>query len=216
MAEYILINSSRTAPATPLPLNLTLSARPHTDIWRKPPSTNVFNAPILYRQIPLSSFRRARVAIHADWKTLYDQGGIILVAPQPDGSEKWVKTGIEFYGNRANVSTVAADRWADWSLLPLSHSGSGNMVTIEIAREEKGDTLGPALWIYVIEGVERRPIREVSWFFEDADGGPEAWIGLYAAKPNPDTIPGHEKDELDVMFTHFVVTCVQGDTMHLE
>jgi hypothetical protein len=101
MVEYKLIKFSRKAPAAPLPLDFTLNAQPHTDVWRKPPSTDVLNALILYRRISLSSFRRARVTITADWKTVYDQGGIILVALQPDGSEKWVKTGIEFYGKRA-------------------------------------------------------------------------------------------------------------------
>jgi hypothetical protein len=77
------------------------------------------------------------------------------------------------------------------------------MVTIEIAREEKGDAMGPALWVYVVEGVERKPVREVSWFFEDADNVHEAWIGVYVAKQTPDAISGHEKDDLQSYFFTF-------------
>jgi len=41
---------------------------------------------------------------------------------------KWVKTGIEFTHGKPHVSTVACDRWADWSLLPME----GEKVTVSI------------------------------------------------------------------------------------
>ena len=31
----------------------------------------------------------------------------------------WLKTGVEFFEGRLQVSTVSANAWADWSLLPL-------------------------------------------------------------------------------------------------
>lgn len=116
------------------------------------------------------------------------------MVPQPDGAHKWVKTGIEFVNGHANVSTVAADRWADWSLLPLANKG-GNSVTVEMVREDDG-----SLWIYVIEGVERKLIREVTWVFEDAGRNDrECWVGAYAAKPSK------EGEALTVSFGHLVI-----------
>ncbi len=196
MAGYTFTNSDREPPNS-LPTEFTITAPPSTDIWRKPPSTHSFTAPILHRTLPLSSFLKARLAVSAKWETLYDQGGLILVVPQHDGTHKWVKTGIEFVHGRAKVSTVAADRWADWSLVPLANEG-GNSVTVEMAREEGG-----SLWVYVIEGVERRPIRKVTWVFEDAehDGqkGRECWVGAYAARPSK------EGEGLEVSFGHLLI-----------
>lgn len=196
MAGFTFTNSDLEAPSS-LPTEFTITAPPSTDIWRKPPSTHSFTAPILHRTFPLSSFVKARLAVSANWRTLYDQGGLILVVPQAEGTHKWVKTGIEFVHGRANVSTVAADRWADWSLLPLANEG-GHSVTVEMVREKDG-----SLWIYVIEGVERKPIREVTWVFEEAEhNGPkdrECWVGAYAAKPSK------EGEGLTVSFGHLVI-----------
>lgn len=196
MSGFTFTNTDREAPST-LPTEFTITAPPSTDIWRKPPSTHSFTAPILHRIIPLSTFSKARVAVSAKWGTRYDQGGLVLVLPQPDGTKKWIKTGIEFVNGRAHVSTVAADRWADWSLLPLAND-EGSSATVEMAKEEDG-----SLWIYVIEGVERRPIREVTWVFEDAghkgDVERECWIGAYAAQPSA------EGKGLEVSFGHLVI-----------
>lgn len=139
-----------------LPTEFTVSAPSNTDVWLKPPSTDRFNAPILYKSLPLKIFRKARVAVQANWKKQYDQGGLILVIKKKDGSRKWVKTGIEWYEEAANISTVAADRWADWSLLPLPSGGQAATIEMEHAADN-------SLWIYLIEGVKRTPIREVTW-----------------------------------------------------
>jgi len=107
---------------------------------------------------------------------LYDQGGLIFVFPQPDGTEKWIKTGIEFYLDQVFVSTVTADTGADMSLVQIGLKGEkGNEVTLE-AKNEKG-----ALWIYVVEGVKRVPVREVTWAL--ADGDNTMWVGIFAARP---------------------------------
>lgn len=196
MSRFTFTNTDREAPIS-LPTEFTITAPPSTDIWRKPPSTHSFTAPILHCTLPLSTFSKARVAVSAKWGTLYDQGGLILVLPQPDGTNKWVKTGIEFVHGQANVSTVAADRWADWSLLPLANE-EGSSVTVEMAKEKDG-----SLWVYVIEGVKRKPIREVTWVFEEfkqeGEGERECWVGAYAAKPSKDG------EGLEVNFGHLVI-----------
>lgn len=94
--------------------------------------------------------------------------------------------------DKANVSTVAKDRWSDWSLLPIIPPG-GHGATIEMVREDG------SLWIYLNQGVKRTPIREVTWAFEDEDEGIECWVGIYAARPSA------EGGDLVVSFRHLVI-----------
>jgi len=198
-------NTDATVPYMPLPDKFSIIAQPGTDIWSEPPSHIVFNAPILYQSISLSTFRKARVTVSSEWNTLYDQGGLILVLPQPDSnSKKWVKMGIEFFNNKPHVGIVASDRWADWSLLPIE----GSSATIEIARKSGTDgKLSSTLWVYLIEGAERKALREIAWVFENADAKgadvQECWVGLYAAKPTKKE--ARPDEALEVFFTHLDV-----------
>lgn len=191
-------------PPSPLPDNFTLCAPPGCDIWRKPPSLDAFDGPICYRTLPLSTFRRARVTVSAEWRTLFDQGGLCLILPStPDSTtgnirreKKWIKTGIEVYNDTPHVSTVACDRWADWGLWPLE----GGKVTVEMEREVADGKLTSTLWVYVVEGERRRPVREVTWVFDGVDEGKggDCWVGVYAAKPTKDE--DDEKRQLKVVF----------------
>lgn len=112
--------------------------------------------------------------MNANWKNKYDQGGLILVLNGADGTRKWIKTGIEFTHGRPHVSTVTKDRWADWSLLPVPSDGAA--ATIEMIKESG------VLWIYLVEGEQKSPIREVTWVFEGDIQ--DCWVGVYAAKPS--------------------------------
>ncbi|KAI1413593.1 hypothetical protein F5Y13DRAFT_26613 [Hypoxylon sp. FL1857] len=170
-----------------------LEAAPGTDIWRKPPSTNIWNAPISRTSSGLlKKFQSARVTFWADWTERYDQAGLLLV-PKPSSSaaisppEKWIKTGVEFYFGRPQLSTVGCDRFADWSVGPLTLTANevepakAGGVTIEVVRE--GDEHGKSFWVYRLvldaEGhvVERIPLREICWVLADEDetGGNE-WL----------------------------------------
>lgn len=180
--SYLNHPSSHLLPS-PLPHLFVLTALPGTDIWKKPPSHSAFSAPLAYTSLPLSSFKRARVTVVADWKTLFDQGGLCLILPEVEGEEeeeaggrgrRWIKTGVEFFNGAAHVSAVACDRWADWSLHdpPLTNG----KVTMEIEREvKKGkgkNERTATLWIYIVEDQgsskeKRRAVREVTWVFED-------------------------------------------------
>ncbi|KAI5855614.1 hypothetical protein GGS23DRAFT_589601 [Durotheca rogersii] len=166
-----------------------LEAPPGTDIWRKPPSTNIWNAPISHTNTgPLKKFLSARVTFWADWTERYDQAGLLLVprrasAPPPTSTgpapDKWIKTGLEYYQSRPQLSTVGCDRFADWSVVPLvltageADPGAGTGLTIEIARE--GDEHGKSLWVYRLvlgsggEVAERIPLREICWVLADED-----------------------------------------------
>jgi len=42
-------------------------------------------------------------------------------------------------------------------------------VTVEMEREIVNGKRTSTLWFYLIEGMERRPLREVTWFFEEEE-----------------------------------------------
>ena len=192
MSEFKLANSQEAVPGngTPPP-EFTLNAKPSTDVWSKPPSTHRFNAPVLYQTIPLESFKRARVAINAQWQKEYDQGGLIIVLHMADGSKKWVKAGIELVHGRPHLSVVAKDRWADWSLLPVPSGGPA--ATLELVRESDG-----SLWIYRVEGIQKSPLRKITWVVQE-ENVQEVWVGVYAARPSKDG------EELAVNFGHLII-----------
>ena len=175
MPSFKSINYGKPLPEN-LPSHFEIDCPPDTDIWEKPPSTHSFNGPIIYRPVSVSAFNSAKVTVSADWKHKYDQGGLCLVINPNEKHRQWVKTGIEYLESRPNVSTVATDRWSDWSLRPMP-VGSDIGVTIEIASEDDG-----SLWVYVVEADKRVPIREVTWW-ADVNKAADCWIGVYAAKP---------------------------------
>ncbi|KAJ5234304.1 uncharacterized protein N7469_003472 [Penicillium citrinum] len=190
-SQFHFVNTNDSVPGNGNPPpEFTIKTNPSTDIWSKPPSTTAFNAPILYRPVTLHSFKRARVAFNADWKHKYDQGGLIIVLHTKDGQKKWVKTGIELTHDKPHLSAVAKDRFADWSLLPVPSGGGA--ATLELVREKDN-----SLWIYLVEGVSKAPIREVTWVFEEEVK--ETWVGVYAARP------GTEGGVLEVNFGHLIV-----------
>ncbi|KAJ5972532.1 uncharacterized protein N7479_002450 [Penicillium vulpinum] len=191
-SQFKFANSDAEVPGNgTLPSEFTIKAPASTDIWAKPPSTFRFSAPILYRSMPLKSFKRARVAFNAHWEKNYDQGGLILILNTADGGQKWVKSGIELTHGRPHLSVVAKDNWADWSLLPVP--SGGNLATLELVKEKDN-----SLWIYLVEGLEKSPIREVTWVFEE-ENVKDLWVGLYAARPS------NEGGELPVHFGSLVI-----------
>ena len=182
--------------------NFTLSAKPGTDIWRKPPSTNVFNAPhSLGAAKSLSAFTRARITFSASWRERYDQGGLLLrIAPpgSADSAARWLKTGVEFY---------ACDEWADWSIFPKDPAEGDGTTTLEVRRE--GDELGSSLWVYYLvldasgEVAIRYPLREVNWVFAREDEDLQVAVGAYAARPaSGEPVQG---EELQVFFKEILI-----------
>ncbi|OAA54370.1 hypothetical protein SPI_08989 [Niveomyces insectorum RCEF 264] len=162
----------------------TIRAAPGTDIWRKPPQIDDFNEK-------------------------YDQGGILLSLTKPkagsgtgdaDGGSppKWIKAGVEFYENKEMLSTVACDRWADWSIAALPASagtgaGAGGSektwTTLLVERGGPGEEgTGLSLWVYhVLENGTKTPMREIAWVFgEDGGAGWEVEVTAMAARPDPE------------------------------
>ncbi|KAK3318807.1 hypothetical protein B0H66DRAFT_497588 [Apodospora peruviana] len=180
-----------------------ITAGPNTDIWRKPPTTDVFNAPTASAPSPsgpsgpfkLSTFLSARASFSSPWREQYDQAGLLLNFRLASSSnphpEKWIKTGIEFYNGVPMLSTVACDRWADWSVTPLptlSSSGEKTWTTISIEREKDG--MGDSLWVYLIQDDDTKiPLREICWVYGDED--PDIWtleVLAMACRPEKNTI----------------------------
>lgn len=191
MSSFKSINYRDVLPEA-FPDHFTIDCPPNTDIWDKPPTTHSFNGPIIYRPVSMSTFQSAKVTVSADWKDQYDQGGLCLVINPNDKQMQWIKTGIEFLDGYPSVSTVATDRWSDWSLRPMP-SGSAVSATIVMVSEDDG-----SLWVYLVEAGKRIPIREVTWW-ANVDKEAECWIGVYAAKP------AKEQKNLQVKFDHLIV-----------
>ncbi|KAJ1335566.1 hypothetical protein MN608_02306 [Microdochium nivale] len=201
----------------------TLEAQPNTDIWRKPPSTDVFNAPITRTQPGLlKKFKSARITFWADWTERYDQAGLVLTlnrassssssSKQAEGAasspERWVKTGIEYYQGHPQLSAVGCDRWADWHVSPLAKKSADGTVTLEVVRES--DENGKSIWIYqlVLDGegkvTEKQPMREICWILADEDEGEgKEWrleISPLLCRPSSGT-----SEVLKVDFSDFIV-----------
>lgn len=160
----------------------TITTPPDTDIWRPSITADNFTAPYLYLACKTAQFQRVAVTVNAQWKTLYDQGGIAIVFPSRDGSpNKWIKIGIEFTDGAPALGVVATDRFSDWSLSPMDPM-SASTARFEAVRS------ATKMWIYVIIGGHRRALREITWAFLEDRGevGAEMLVGVYAAKPTRD------------------------------
>ncbi|KAI1089680.1 hypothetical protein F5B19DRAFT_495180 [Rostrohypoxylon terebratum] len=200
--------------------SFSLETPPSTDIWRKPPSTDVFSVPVTNTVSGLlKKFQSARVTFWAEWTERYDQAGLLLVPKRLSDSavsppEKWIKTGIEFYFGQPQLSTVSCDRWADWSVAPLTlkenetEPAKAGGVTIEIVRE--GDELGKSLWIYrlVLDDsgsvIHKIPLREICWVLADEDeaDGAEWTLDISPLVARPDK---NATESLKVDFKSFEV-----------
>lgn len=175
----------------------TVSSPAGTDIWRKPPAHNAFNAgtyPAVLPQHKLESFQRARLSFTlppGNQLRQYDQAGLLLHLTKPgvpENKTKWLKTGIEWYNGKPYISTVSCDSWSDWSIVPVPGYTSTDerpSATVEVQRLQKDQN---TVWVYWIvrdaEGkeVERRPLRELTWMFAEVEG----WaigIGGYTCRP---------------------------------
>ena len=182
---------------------LSLTADPGTDWWRKPPSINSENGPTHLMKVSTKDFHRARVTVSSNWTRLYDQGGLFIFFPKVVGTLEepkrcWLKTGIEFFHEKPNVSIVSSREWSDWSL--TAHDTQN--VTIEVEREaiDVAKGLGSSLFVYtVVDGVRSEtPIREVTWAFEEEG---EMEVGVYAARPT--STGAGDVQGLEVQFHNF-------------
>lgn len=158
----------------------------------------------------LQKFQSARVTFWGPWTERYDQAGLLLVLKRSSSPTpvRWIKTGLELYNEKPHLSTVACDRFADWSILPLVEVDPEKGVTLQIVREQ--DEHGKSAWVYQLvldeEGQvkETRPLREICWIFADEDENEgEEWIldiSPLVARPEKNA-----KETLKVNFKEFEV-----------
>ncbi|GJN72556.1 hypothetical protein PLICBS_006629 [Purpureocillium lilacinum] len=115
----------------------SIAANPDTDVWKKPPTHDVFNAPYLtHSRQPTTAFRSASLTFTSPYATQFDQAGLLLVFHPPSSHlpfpanniksptdvpahRKWIKAGVEFFDGAPRLSTVCCDNWADWSVASL-------------------------------------------------------------------------------------------------
>ncbi|KAK7419692.1 hypothetical protein QQZ08_010779 [Neonectria magnoliae] len=184
--------------------SFTLAAGPDTDIWKKPPSWDVFSAPFrAHSSGPATTFTSTSVTFTTTYAQQYDQAGILLTLTHASAGRKWIKAGIEFYNGTARLSVVACDAWADWSV--ASAAGAEDIVagakSVTIAVEKDTSGLGSSLWVYVVDGETKTPLREICWVY-GRDGG-EGWeleVSALAARPDKEI-----DSELEVKFEDFDV-----------
>ncbi|KAJ5975587.1 hypothetical protein N7481_009294 [Penicillium waksmanii] len=185
-----------SAATTPVGQDVAIYSPPDTDIWRPSMDKNNFTAPYLYTQMKSSEFQSVSVTVQADWKTLFDQGGIAITFPRDDTPLQWIKAGIEYTDGAPYLGVVATQSLSDWSLSPMLNASDSKTATIEIVRD-KTDA-----WVYVHEGTSRRSLRQITWAFNE-DTPEYMHVGLYAAKPTRESESGHELDKLAVTFKSF-------------
>ncbi|KIW63284.1 hypothetical protein PV04_10143 [Phialophora macrospora] len=226
MAELSVVNFAVGQSTVPdrdhqglLPSAFILDAAPNTDIYASPlpPVHHAFSAPVIYRRMTKRSFQSAQVSVRARWSLQFDQGGLVFVIPAssnpaPDATTaqtadkhpEWVKVGVEVNDGKPYVSVVAKSRenWCDWSLVPLQNGapplGQESGATISLTRSKN------ALLVWMLSGQEKMLIRKVPWVFLAADNdATEVWVGVYAARPDPDGEAGKTQEQLQVSFEGF-------------
>ena len=211
--------------------SFTLSARPNTDLWRKPPTLDTATAPILYTPLR-HAFTCAEVTVSADWELEWDQAGLVIFAGEPpvglpsgdtdpnDGlppayapprqATKWCKVGLEFVNLTCHASSVCATmEGADYALTTLPpHHAHRSDLRIKIER------IGTSLWIWYEDTlVGWKKIRDVTWFFYNVEDK-AVRVGVYVSRPAsfPTTAyhgihGGHRRAHRDL--------CVQFDDLEI-
>ncbi|OAA53546.1 hypothetical protein ISF_08707 [Cordyceps fumosorosea ARSEF 2679] len=189
----------------------TIRAGPDTDIWKKPPAKDIFNAPFkTHSSNPVAKFRSAQVTFTAAYAQQYDQAGLLFrltpptAADQQQPARKWVKTGVELYEGLPRLSTVSCDTWADWSVGPVDSSSAAEVaagkrsVTVRVRAE--GDANGRSWWVYHIDGETETPLREICWIADARYAGWTLEVAALVARP----AKGGE-GELEAKFEDFTV-----------
>lgn len=160
--------------------SLSMTVTPQSDYWRiSHYGFTVDDAPFYYAEY--GGEFEAKVKISGDYKTRFDQAGMMLRIDH----ENYIKAGIEFVDGKYNLSTVVTHHTSDWSVTSL-------------------DKPVDFIWI---KAVRRRDAIEIFYSFDDQDYKlmRNAWmeancpikIGMMGASP--------DGEGFEVTFSNFSV-----------
>ncbi len=99
------------------------------------------------------------------------------------------------------LSTVACERYADWSVtpLPLPTAGDDAKIWTTISVVKETDVHGTSLWVYhILENDEKVPLREIAWVYGDE---PDRWqveVVAMAARPEKNASASLEVEVRDM------------------
>lgn len=107
---------------------LTMWVTPKTDYWRQTHyGFTVDDGPFFYREH--GNEFEVSVKIKGDYKTIYDQMGLMLRINE----KHWIKTGIEYVDGIYNFSTVATNDYSSWNIVALK--GKPDAIWIKAIRK---------------------------------------------------------------------------------
>lgn len=91
---------------------LSMFVTPKTDFWRITHyGFTVDDGPFLYETV--GGEFEVKVKITGAFKARFDQMGLMLRINE----RTWIKAGVEFVGNKVNISTVVTNEKSDWSVI---------------------------------------------------------------------------------------------------
>ncbi|NDJ76376.1 MAG: DUF1349 domain-containing protein [Chloroflexi bacterium] len=93
---------------------IIVHSAPTTDFWRKTHYGFIRDTGHFYGQ-PISGDFVAEVKITGEYRTLYDQAGLMVRLDEVC----WLKCGIEYVGGVQHVSAVVTRDFSDWCIIPL-------------------------------------------------------------------------------------------------
>lgn len=121
---------------------LTMTVTPQSDYWRiSHYGFTVDDAPFYWAEY--GGEFEAKVKISGDYKTRFDQAGLMLRIDH----ENYIKAGIEYVDGKYNISAVVTHHTSDWSVITL-------------------DKPVPCIWI---KAVRRLDAVEVFYSFDDKE-----------------------------------------------
>jgi len=95
--------------------SLSMFVTPKTDYWRITHyGFTVDDGPFYYTTV--GGEFEAKVKITGDYKTRFDQTGLMLRIDE----KTWIKTGVEFVDGNMNISSVVTNEKSDWSVIELT------------------------------------------------------------------------------------------------
>lgn len=162
-----------------------------TTIWSKPPSTEVFNAPIIYHSILLAAFKGISVTFNGDWQQKKDQGGLIFVLATAEASHR---SGWRLISSWLTVSCVwtpssKTNIWIGVCFLCCQRCAA----TRELPENWGLAAYGCIMWRETRNCLYGRPLGRLKGRMKRRH-----WVGIYAAR-----LPS-QGDNLNVNFKHLV------------